>query len=103
MRGMLARVRGALSASRASRVNVREILGSPRTTGGGLLVERNPKYPCDRCGTQRKVSVTVLTVTAKGNSRPRFSSEAHPIYSICWDCLCKRMLYILTFRARKPR
>lgn len=103
MLSWLRKMRGALGASPASGLNVREILGSPRTTGGGLLVERNPKYPCDRCGVQRKVSVTVLTVTAKGNTRPRFSSEAHPIYSICWDCLIKRMLYILTFRARKPR
>lgn len=83
------------------RVTLRELIGSPRSNGGALMIERHSRWLCDLCGKQRRIVATVLVPFVRGHSRPRFDMEAQPTVTFCWRCLLRKMLAISVRRAPK--
>lgn len=81
--------------------SAREIVGSPRSNGGALLVEKRPRWACDLCDRPRFVAVTVLVPMVRGHSRPRFDTEAQPTVTVCWRCLLRRVVRVLLLRRPK--
>jgi len=89
-----------LTGKPATVVTVRELLGSVRTHGGAVSVERFARYPCDICHRHRDIQFTVLVPIVRGQSRPRHSSEAHRTFTICWRCLVRRAFRVRLMRIR---